>query len=171
MEKIIALKNGYDLNISEEEIRKNFAEHVPEIYNCQYVNKGSYTSFLYATSLPSIDGTIKYDYGEGLKTFNKKEFHPKTKEEIIDKQLIDSFLLSFTEKDCLKSGTKLSDDNYQICWCEKISLSSEGVNPNNCLPYRINTFQERLKKEMFNAQKKIQKLKINAHVPTTKAKL
>ena len=102
--------------------------HIEERNNCQYVMKGSNNILLYEASLTTIDGIVKYDCGEGQKIFNKKEFHPTNKEEILDKQLIDSFSLSFTEKDCLKSGTKLSDDNYQICWCEKVLLSSEGIN-------------------------------------------
>ena len=115
--------------------------------------KGSNNTLLYGSSLTTEDGIIKYDCGEGQKIFNKTEFHPTSKEEILDKQLIDSYVLSYTEKDCLKSGTKLSDENYQICWCEIIFLSSDGFNKKNCLPYRISTFQERLTKEMNFAQK------------------
>ena len=151
--KIIAQSRGYDLNIAEEEIRKKLSENIEERNNCQYVMKGSNNILLYEASLTTIDGIVKYDCGEGQKIFNKKEFHPTNKEEILDKQLIDSFSLSFTEKDCLKSGTKLSDDNYQICWCEKILLTSEGINKKNCFPYRISTFEERLKKEMIIDQK------------------
>ena len=88
--------------------------------------KGSNSTFLYGFSMPTIDGIVKYDCGEGEKIFNKKEFHPANKEEILEIQLIESFLLSFTEKDCLKSETKLSDDNYQACWCEIVQLSSTG---------------------------------------------
>ena len=98
------------------------------------------------------DGIVKYDCGEGQKIFNGKEFHPSSTEEILDKQLIESFFVTYTEKECLKRGTKLSDDNYQICWCEIIKLSSEGFNENKCQPYRTSTFQERLKKEMNKVQ-------------------
>ena len=149
--KIIAQNKGYDLNISEEEIRKNLTK---ESNSCQYTMKGSNNTMLYGSSLTTIDGIIKYDCGEGQKIFNKTEFHPTSKEDILDKQLVDSYILPFTEKDCLKSGTKLSDDNYQLCWCERILLSSEGINIKNCLPYRISTFQERLTKEMISYQKK-----------------
>ena len=151
--KIIAQSKGYDLNISEEEIRKKLSENIREGKNCQYITKGFNTTFLYMFSMPTIDGIVKYDCGEGEKIFNRKEFHPTSQEEIIDKQLIEFILLSFTEKDCLKSGTKLSDDKYQICQCEKISLSSTRFNGKNCVPYRISNFQERLKKEMNVAQK------------------
>ena len=151
--KIIAQSKGYDLNISEEEIRKKLTENIEERNNCQYVVKGSNSTMLYGSSLTTIDGIIKYDCGEGQKTFNKTEFHPTSKEDILDKQLIDSFALSFTEKDCLKSGAKLSDDNYQLCWCERILLSSGGFNIKDCIPYRISTFQEILTKEMISNQK------------------
>ena len=83
----------------------------------------------------------------------KKEYHPINKEEILDKQLIESFVLSYTEKDCLKRGTKLSDDNYQICWCENIKLSFGGLNEKTCIPFRTSTFQERLKKQMDKVKK------------------
>ena len=145
--KIVAQSEGYDLNISEEEIRKN-SGIIIDGNNCQYVMKGLNNISLYVYSLTTIDGIVKYDCGEGEKIFNRKEFHPANKEEILDKYFIDSFSFSYTEKDCLKRGTKLSDDNYQICWCEIIPLFSEGDNEKNCVPYRISTFQDRLKKEM-----------------------
>jgi len=132
--------------------------------------KGSNSTFLYGFSMPTIDGIVKYDCGEGEKIFNKKEFHPANKEEILEIQLIESFLLSFTEKDCLKSGTKLSDDNYQACWCEIVQLSSTGNTQKNCLPYRISTFQERLKKEMNKAQKYNAKLENKCTCSNNKSK-
>ena len=124
--KIIAQSRGYDLNISEEEIRKKLTENIEERNNCQYVMKGSNNTLLYESSLTTIDGIVKYDCGEGQKIFNRNEFHPTNKKEILDKQFIESFLLSYTEKDCLKRGTKLSDDNYQLCWCEIDNLPYSG---------------------------------------------
>ena len=151
--KIVSLSKGYELNISEEELRKKLSDHIKENKDCQYVKKGSNTTVLCTLSMPTIDGIVKYDCGEGEKIFNKSKYHPKSKEEIIDKELIDSFFLSLNEKECLKRGTKLSDDNYQVCWCEKISLSSKDSNEKNCLPYRISNFKERLMIEMLNYQK------------------
>ena len=168
--KIIAQNKGYDLNISEEEIRKKLTENIEERNNCQYVIKGSNITLLYGASLTTIDGIVKYDCGEGQKIFNKKEFNPTSKDEILDKQLIDSYVLSYTEKDCLKSGTKLSDDNYQICWCEKILLSSEGINNKNCFPYRISTFEERLTKEMTIDQKYNEKVENKCICSNNKSK-
>ena len=71
--------------------------------NCQYIKKGPNSITLYGASFATLDGIIKYDCGEGPKVFNGKEFHPTNKEEILDKQVIDLFLLSYTEKDCLKT--------------------------------------------------------------------
>jgi len=150
--KIIAQKSGFDLNISEEEIRKKLYLNIIEIKECHYFKKGSETPLLYMFSLGDMNGIAKYDCGEGQKIFNGKEYHPSSREEILDKQLVESFFITYTEKECLKRGTKLSEDNYQICWCEKIRLSSEGFNEKRCLPYRTSTFQERLKKEMNKAQ-------------------
>ena len=168
--KIISLSKGYDLNISEEEIRKKLTENIKERNNCQYFMKDSNITLLYGASLNTIDGIVKYDCGEGQKIFNKAEFHPTSKEEILDKQMIDSFVLSFTEKDCLKRGTKLSDDNYQICWCENIFLSSKEINNKNCFPYRISNFKERLTKEMIFAQKDNEKVEIKCTCSNNKSK-
>ena len=168
--KIVAQSKGYDLNISEEEIRKKLSGTQIEGKNCQYVMKGSNNTLLYGYSLNTIVGIVKYDCGEGEKIFNKKEFHPANKEEILEKQLMDSFFLSYTEKDCLKRGTKLSDDNYQLCWCEKIFLSSEGVNRKHCLPYRISSFEDRLKKEMNLFQKDNSKVENKCTCSNSKSK-
>ena len=168
--KIIAEIKGYDLNISEEEIRKKLTEDIEEQKSCQYIMKVSNITLLYGPSLITIDGIVKYDCGEGQKIFNKTEFHPTSKEDILDKQLIDSYILSFTEKDCLKSGTKLSDENYQICWCEKIFLSMEEINKKNCLPYRISTFKERLTKEMNFAKKNNEKMENKCTCSNNKSK-
>ena len=148
--KIICQMNGFDLNISEEELKEKLSDKMNISNNCQYIMKGLDFTMLYWFSVTTVDGIVKYDCGEGEKIFNRNEFHPKNKEEIIDKQLVDSFLLSYTEKDCLKRGTKLSDDDdYQICWCETIIiLSYERFNEKSCIPYRISTFKERLKKQM-----------------------
>ena len=151
--KYISIKEGYDLNISEEEIRKKLSERMEILNKCQYAKKGSNFTMLYALSVSTIDGIVKYDCGEGQKIFNRNEFHPTKKKEIVDKQLIDSFLLSNTEKDCLKRGAKLSDDDYQICWCESIKLSLIGFNEKFCFPFRISTFQERLRNLMNKAKK------------------
>jgi len=115
--------------------------------------KDANTILLYIFSLSTIDGIFDYDCGEGKKIFNNKEYHPTSKEDILDKELIDSLILSYTEKDCLKRGTKLSDDNYQICWCENVILSFGALNEKTCIPFRTSTFKERLKKKMDKDKK------------------
>ena len=151
--KIIVKEYGYDPNISEEEIRKKFSENTNEKTNCKYIAKNSNITMLYTFSVSTIDGIVEYDCGEGQKIFNRSQYHPANKEEILDQQLIDSFFLSFTEKDCLKRGAKLAEDDYQICWCETLNFSSGGNNVNVCLPYRASTFQERLKKQLDDTKK------------------
>jgi len=144
--KIVANSRAYDLNISEEEIRNIEMKNIKEENICSLSMKNLDT-ILYGYSLTSIDGTIKYNCGEGEKIFNKKEFHPKSKDEILDKELID-FSLSISEKDCLKKGNKLSSNDYQMCWCEKIPLSYGSFKEKKCVPYRASTFRMRLRKEM-----------------------
>ena len=166
--KIVALNNGYDLNISEEEIRKKLKEFATLKSFCRYIIKDLNITSLYIFSKTSIDGIVEYDCGERQKIFNISEFHPTSIEGIVDKQLIDS-LFTFTEKDCLKNGAKLSSDEYQICWCEKISLSSE-TKEKTCIPYRIGTFQERLKKEMNQSRKEYRKIENKCTCENNKSK-
>jgi len=64
--KIYAQKNGYDLNISEEEVRKKLKETM-KMNTCQYFMKDQEYISLYEASLSTIDGIIKYDCGEGSK--------------------------------------------------------------------------------------------------------
>ena len=99
-----------------------------------------------------------------------KEFNPKNREEILDKQLIDSFVLSYTEKDCLKRGTKLSDDDYQTCWCEIIGLSYGEDNAKICIPFKTSTFQESLKKYMNKYKKSRGKIEFKCTCSNNKSK-
>ena len=167
--KIVSQSKGYDLNISEEEIRKKLIANIKEGSLCQLNPNSSNYSFLYLYSLETLDGTIKYDCGEGQKIFNRKEYHPTTKDQIIDKEILDSAVL-FSEKDCLKKGTKLSGDDFQLCWCEKISLSGITSNEKLCAPYRISTFQTRLKKEMNKSQKENSKVEYKCTCSNNKKK-
>ena len=91
--KIIAQAKGYDLNISEEEVKKKLTENLNITNNCQYIKKGPNSITLYGASFATLDGIIKYDCGEGPKVFNGKEFHPTNKEEILEKQALEFFLL------------------------------------------------------------------------------
>ena len=167
--KIVAQSKGYDLNISEEEIRKKLIENIKEGSLCHLSPNSSNFTFLYLYSLGSLDGTVKYDCGEGQKIFNRKEYHPTTKDQIIDKELLDSALL-YSEKDCLKRGTKLSGDDYQLCWCEKIPLSAGGFNEKLCVPFRTSTFLTSLKREMNKSQKDNSKVEYKCTCSNNKKK-
>ena len=126
--KIVCQQNGYDLNISEEELRKKLGLKAEENSQCIFTNNIIMKPQFYFVSMFTYDGVIKYDCGEGQKIFNKNDYHPKNKDEILDKELID-FSLENTEKNCLKKGKKLSGDDYQMCWCEKIPLSTSTFRP------------------------------------------
>ena len=169
--KIAAQSRGFDLNISEEELRKKLIENIKVESICQPNPNYSNTTFLYVYSMASLDGIVKYNCGEGEKIFNKKDYHPATKDQIIDKELIDYSVLSFTEKDCLKKGAKLSGDDYQMCWCEKIPLSPGSFNEKNCVPFRTSTFQTRLKNEMNQSQKDNSKVEFKCTCTNNKNKI
>jgi hypothetical protein len=151
--KIVSQINGYDLNISEEEIRNKLNQNVEEINTCQLVMKNATNIILYSFSYSTVEGVVKYDCGEGQKIFKKNEFHPKNRDEIIQKEMYDARFL-FTEKDCLKKGTKFSSDEYQVCWCEEIPLSFGKSNEKNCIAFKISLLKKQLKKEMVEIQKK-----------------
>ena len=99
--KIAAQSKGYDLNISEEEIRKKLSENVKETSFCGLIMKNSYSALLYTYSLSAIDNIVKYDCGQGQKIFNIKKFHPSNRDEIIKKEFIEAMFI-ITEKECLK---------------------------------------------------------------------
>jgi len=163
-------KNGYDLNISEEEVRKKLTKNENPKNICKNIKKGQNYISLYESSLSTIDGIVKYDCGEGPKVFHSKEFNPRNKEEILDKQLIDSFILSYTEKDCLKRGTKLSEDDYQTCWCEIINLFYGEDNSRMCIPFKTSTFRESLTKFMYKFKKENAKIEFKCTCTNNKSK-
>jgi hypothetical protein len=167
--KIVAQSKGYDLNISEKEIRQKLIENIKDGSLCQLTPDSSNTTFLYLYSLGSLNGTVKYNCGEGIKIFNRKEYHPTTRDQIIDKELLES-VLSYSEKDCLKRGTKLSGDDYQLCWCEKIPLSAGGFNEKLCVPFRTSTFLTSLKREMNKSQKDNSKVEYKCTCSNNKKK-
>jgi len=152
--KIAAQKYGYDLNISVEEIRKRLMLTLKRVSFCDISTKSSKNSLLYFKAHSSIDGIVRYDCGEGEKAFNKKDFHPQNKDEMMDKELIDSSLSSFSMKECLKKGTKLSSEDYQLCWCERIPLSFNGNKYSDCIAFKTSNFQGALKIRM-NEMKKL----------------
>ena len=167
--KIVAQSKGYDLNISEEEIRKKLSENAKEQSICLLTMKGSHLGYLVLYSLTAIDNIVKYDIGQGQKIFNIKEFHPSNKNEIAIKELIEARFI-YNEKECLKKGTKLSTDDAHICWCEKIPLSAGEVNEKICLGYTTSTFKEQLKKEMDEIKKEGKKVEYKCTCSNNKSK-
>ncbi len=73
--KIVSQINGYELNISEEEIRNKLIQNVKEENICQLIMKSSINSFLYLFSYSIIDGAVKYNCDEGQNIFKKKNFY------------------------------------------------------------------------------------------------
>ena len=71
-----------------------------------------------------INGEVKYDCGTGEVIFSAKDYKPTDEDELIDKDYIDCYT-EFTEKSCNKRSLKLSSDDSQCCWCEKVSLKGE----------------------------------------------
>ena len=141
--KIVSQINGYELNISEEEIRNKLIQNVKEENICQLIMKSSINSFLYLFSYFIIDGVVKYNCDEGQNIFKKKEFLPINKDKIIDKELVETRFI-YTKKDCLS-------------WWEEIQLSFGMSNEKNCLPFKISTVKEKLKKEIDDIKIKYSK--------------
>ena len=171
--KIVSQKYGYDLNISEEELRKKLIKSQKENGSigplCQFTNNIIRNAILYQISLSSLDGEVKYDCGEGEKIFKRKDYHPTNKDDIIDKEMLDS-TLEYTEKNCLKRGKKLSGDDYQVCWCQRIPLSSVDTNDKRCIPFKISNFEERLKYDMNIVKKSNMKIEFKCNCLNNKGK-
>lgn len=154
--KIVSQNYGYDLNISEDELRKKLIKNPKEVGSigpqCYFTNNIVRNVILYQISSASLNGEVKYDCGEGEKIFKKKDYHPTNIDDIIDKEMIDSNF-EYTEKNCLKRGKKFSGDDYQACWCERIPLSTKDISDKRCIPFKISNFEERLKYDMNVAKK------------------
>ena len=144
-----------DENITEEELRNKY--FLPEDNNfCGLMIKIVGNLQLYQLSSLSVDGSAKFDCGEGEKIFKSKEYYPTDKDEIFDKDMIDC-QLEFSEKNCNKRGIRLSSDNAQCCWCEKIALSQDEFLSDNykeCTGCRISDFKEILTKALNSAKER-----------------
>ena len=144
-----------DENITEEELRNKY--FLPEDNNfCGLMIKIIGNLQLYQLSSLSVDGSAKFDCGEGEKIFKSKEYYPTDKDEIFDKDMIDCGL-EFSEKNCNKRGIRLSSDDAQCCWCEKIALSQDEFfsdNNKKCKGYRISDFKEILIKELNSVKER-----------------
>ena len=148
-----------DENITEEELRNKYL--LPKDMNlCGIMVKSVSNLELYQLSSLSVDGSAKFDCGEGEKTFNSKEYYPTDKDEIFDKDMIDCEL-EFSEKNCNKRGMRLSSDNAQCCWCEKITLSPPEIligSKKRCQGYRISDFKEFLTKDLNSKKEENKKI-------------
>ena len=101
----------------------------------------------YQMSLLDVNGEVKYDCGTGEKSFTAKNYHPTDKDELLDKDYIDC-MSEYTEKNCNKRSTKLSSDDSQCCWCEKLGLGEEEENLKECNSFRISRMKELLQKSL-----------------------
>ena len=146
--KKLAELYNIDENITEEELREKY--FLPQEMNmCQIMIKSVSNFLLYQFSLLSTDGLVKYDCGEGEKTFNLKEYHPTDEDEIFDKDMADC-QTEISEKNCQKKGMRVSSNDAQCCWCEKIPLSQETLpfKTKGCNGYGITNFKEHLTKDL-----------------------
>ena len=146
--KKLAELYNIDENITEEELREKY--FLPQEMNmCQIMIKSISNLLLYQFSLLSTDGLVKYDCGEGEKTFNVKEYHPTDEDEIFDKDMADC-QTEISEKNCQKKGMRVSSNDAQCCWCEKIPLSQETLpfKTKGCDSYGITNFKEHLTKDL-----------------------
>ena len=100
-----------------------------------------------------INGEVKYDCGTGEVIFSAKDYKPTDEDELIDKDYIDCYT-EFTEKSCNKRSLKLSSDDSQCCWCEKVSLKGEENEENRkeCTSFRISKMKELLQKQLKYVQ-------------------
>ena len=138
-----------DENITEEELRNKY--FLPEDLNlCRVMIKRAGNLQLYQLSSLSVDGSAKFDCGEGEKIFKSKEYYPTDKEEIFGKDMMDC-LSEFSEKNCNKRGIRLSSDDAQCCWCKEIALSQDEFLSDNykqCAGSSISDFKEILTKAL-----------------------
>jgi hypothetical protein len=141
-----------DENISEEDLREVAIakESDGPIEMCEILLDNPRQAYLYEIALTKVNKTLKYDCGSGEKTFNARNFIPKTEKEEIEKDLVDCHNANenYSEKRCFKQGNKLLSDNTQCCWCE---FTEEGqTSPEGCMGTRIDQM-----KEFFTDYKKV----------------
>ena len=132
-----------DENISEEDLREMLISQKPEGSNaqCGIILDNKREVYLYEMSLSIVNKTFKYDCGSGEKTYNARNFNPKTESEIIDKDIADCFNRgeNYSEKRCFKQGNKLLSDKVQCCWCD---FTETDETSQKCIGARINEMKE-----------------------------
>ena len=80
-----------DENISDEDLLEVALSEETEGLNdqCRIILDNSKEVSLYEMALLAVNKTIKYDCGNGEKTFSARNFNPKNEKEEIDKDLAD----------------------------------------------------------------------------------
>ena len=140
----------FDLNedITEEEIRNKYLPSKDQDF-CFFLLDSFKDVFLYQLASMDINREVKYDCGTGEVIFSAKDYNPTDEDELINK---DYFYCSheFTEKSCNKRSMKLSSDDSQCCWCEKVYLQGEEKEENRkeCRGLRISKMKELLQKQL-----------------------
>ena len=149
-EEMIKKEFGIEEDITEEEIRSKYLPPKNQ-ETCFLLLDSLKGTSLYQMSLMDSNGKAKYDCGNGEEIFTAKDYHPTDEDELIDKESIDCYN-EFTEKSCIKRSTKLSSDDNQCCWCEKVYLQGESIEENikECQFYRISRMKELLQKQLKN---------------------
>ena len=149
-EKMIKKEFNIEEDITEEEIRSKYLPSKNQDI-CFLLLDSLKGASLYQMSLTDSNRKVKYDCGNGEEIFSAKDYHPTDEDELIDKESIDCYN-EFTEKGCNKRSTKLSSDDNQCCWCEKVYLQSESKEKNRkeCEFYRISRMKELLQKQLKN---------------------
>jgi hypothetical protein len=142
-----------------EEKLKLIYDYAPETSVCYDLIENYENVELYGLSIPVFDGQLKYDCGDGEKTFDREKYNPSDEEEKMYKDHLDCSN-QFEENFCLKKGSELISDNYQCCWCEEIFVYNEKENretrTSNCEGYPIKELKNKL--EEFVDEKKDKKI-------------
>ena len=128
-----------------EEYLKLIISDVKEETRCDLLPKKYQNTFLYDFSFEALNGTIKYDCGDGVKTFIVKNYCPITEDERVHKDFVDCGKET-EEKKCYKAASKLSSQNSQCCWCQRIPFNSQYHfrDPYECKGYSINEIEQEM---------------------------
>jgi hypothetical protein len=153
-----AFMKRHNLNEKEAEERINqIYDYAPETSNCYDLIKNYENAELYGISLPTFDGKLKYDCGDGEQTFDREKYNPSNEDEKMFKDHTDC-INQFEDNYCLNKGAKLSSNNYQCCWCEEILVKTRETRTSNCEGYPIKELKTKLEEFVEeNKGKKITK--------------
>lgn len=141
-----------DDNVLDEmlnELRGNMKEGS----SCRLFTKNLKNYFLYDYSFDAINGTIKYDCGDGEQTFTSKDYIPIEENDKLYKDIVDCNQVS-DEKNCFKRASKLYSVKSQCCWCEKSSLENDYLLERHiCKGFSINEIDQEIKRYMNTSMK------------------